>query len=102
MPSHLFFIPSLSLSLSLACPQTLFQLLTLGGLPVRYYLETIVFPETTSHQQSKLSANGQDLGGGMLFGTRIGFSGTPSSLLPLELGECVYQQVAAPRISPHA
>ena len=24
----------------------------------------------------------------MLFGVRIGFSGTPSSLLPLEMGEC--------------
>ena len=28
----------------------------------------------------------------MLFGTRIGFSGTPSSLLPLEMGECAYEQ----------
>ena len=28
----------------------------------------------------------------MLFGRRIAFSGTPSSLLPLEMGECVYQQ----------
>ena len=28
----------------------------------------------------------------MLFQRRIAFSGTPSSLLPLEMGECVYQQ----------
>ena len=28
----------------------------------------------------------------MLFSRRIAFSGTPSSLLPLEMGECVYQQ----------
>ena len=64
------------------------------GLPhqVRYYLEQIVFPEVTAHQATKLSANGQDLGGEMLFGTRIGFSGTPSSLLPLEMGDCVYAQ----------
>ena len=48
--------------------------------------------QVTAHQASKLSANGQDLGGEMLFGTRIGFSGTPSSLLPLEMGECVFQQ----------
>ena len=27
----------------------------------------------------------------MLFDRRIAFSGTPSSLLPLEMGECVYQ-----------
>ena len=66
-----------------------------GGDIIRYYLETVVFPETTAHQATKLSANGQDLGGSMLFGTRIGFSGTPSSLLPLEMGECVYQKVRA-------
>ena len=59
---------------------------------MRYYLEQIVFPEVTAHQATKLSANGQDLGGEMLFGTRIGFSGTPSSLLPLEMGDCVYAQ----------
>ena len=39
----------------------------------------------------KLSANGQDVGGAMLFNRRIAFSGTPSSLLPLEMGDCVYQ-----------
>ena len=58
---------------------------------MRSYLERVVFPETTAHQATKLSANGQDLGGQMLFDRRIAFSGTPSSLLPLEMGECVYQ-----------
>ena len=70
----------------------LYSLLQRGGDVVRYYLEQIVFPEVTAHQATKLSANGQDLGGTMLFGTRIGFSGTPSSLLPLEMGDCVYAQ----------
>ena len=51
----------------------------------------LVFPDTTAHQAMKLSANGQDVGGEMLFARRIAFSGTPSSLLPLEMGECVYQ-----------
>ena len=64
--------------------EMLFEMLRKGGDVVRYYLESIVFPDTTAHQATKLSANGQDLGGAMLFGTRIGFSGTPSSLLPLE------------------
>ena len=27
----------------------------------------------------------------MLFGRRVGFSGTPSDLLPLELGKCLYE-----------
>ena len=70
----------------------LYSLLHQGGDVVRYYLLRIVFPEVTAHQATKLCSNGQDLGGEMLFGTRIGFSGTPSSLLPLEMGDCVYQE----------
>ena len=38
------------------------------------------------HQQMKLSACGQEVGGDMLFAKRLGFSGTPSDLLPEELG----------------
>ena len=59
---------------------------------IKYYLESVVFPEVTAHQPMKLSANGQDVGGEMLFARRIAFSGTPSSLLPLEMGECAYQK----------
>jgi hypothetical protein len=40
----------------------------------------------------KLSAAGQELGGEMLFQKRIGFSGTPSDLLPVELGSCGYER----------
>jgi|EP00966_Prymnesium_polylepis_P050784 hypothetical protein len=43
-------------------------------------------------QSLKLSASGQELGGSMLFDKRIGFSGTPSDLLPLELGRCGYEK----------
>ena len=60
----------------------LFDLLRRSQHAIRFYLESLVFPETTAHQNSKLSANGQDLGGDMLFSRRIAFSGTPSSLLP--------------------
>ena len=35
---------------------------------------------------------GQELGGDMLFGRRIGFSGTPSDILPRELGQCDYER----------
>ena len=35
---------------------------------------------------------GQELGGEMLFGRRIGFSGTPSDILPRELGQCDYER----------
>ena len=69
----------------------LFELLAHKPEPIRFYLEELVFPDTTAHQPMKLSANGQDVGGEMLFSRRIAFSGTPSSLLPLEMGDCVYQ-----------
>jgi len=70
--------------------QMLFELLRRQPGVVRFYLDNLVFPETTAHQRSKLSANGQDLGGEMLFARRIAFSGTPSSLLPLEMGQCIH------------
>ena len=34
---------------------------------------------------------GQDLGGALLFKERIGFSGTPSDLMPRELGSCDFE-----------
>jgi hypothetical protein len=52
---------------------------------IQEYLFNIIFPETMEFQDYKLQANGQDLGGDMLFGTRLGFSGTPSNLLPEEM-----------------
>jgi len=49
---------------------------------------------------------GQELGSDLVFGTRLGFSGTPSNLLPVEFGECVFEQADDGRIlstltSPH-
>ena len=34
----------------------------------------------------------------MLFGRRIGFSGTPSDILPLELGSCNYERGSDGRV----
>ena len=42
-------------------------------------------------QLMKVSACGHELGSDMLFTTRIGFSGAPSNLLPIDLGECKYE-----------
>ncbi len=53
---------------------------------IDYYLDKLIFPETMEHRGLKLAANGQDVGGNMLFEVKLGFSGTPSDLLPLELG----------------
>jgi hypothetical protein len=50
-----------------------------------FYLTTIVYPAQLRKQVTKMQASGVDLGGDMLFGTRLGFSGTPSDLLPTGL-----------------
>ena len=58
----------------------------------QYYLDQFVFPLTMEHHHEKISASGQDLGGEMMFSKRLGFSGTPSDLLPEELGQCQYDE----------
>ena len=70
---------------------TLYALLRSLPELIEYYLLEYVFPITMEAQGLKLSASGQDLGGGMLFGRRVGFSGTPSELMPVELGRCQYE-----------
>ena len=59
---------------------------------IYYYLHNFTFPLVMEHHHEKVSASGQDLGGEMLFGRRVGFSGTPSDLLPEELGQCQYDE----------
>ena len=70
----------------------LFALLRQSPGAIHWYLEQFVFPEFMRHQKIKLSASGQEVGGDLLFPRRIGFSGTPSDLLPVELGKCGYEQ----------
>jgi hypothetical protein len=59
---------------------------------VDWYTTNIVFPVTMRFQLQRISASGQDLGGDLVFGRRLGFSGTPSNLLPVELGECCFEE----------
>jgi len=70
----------------------LYKILGRQAIVVEHYLNSFVFPETMEHQVLKLAANGQDLGGALLFERRLGFSGTPSDLLPVEMGRCIYEQ----------
>jgi hypothetical protein len=60
---------------------------------IKYYLETIVFPKTLNHPPTKIAASGVDLGSDIIFRNRLGFSGTPSDLLPRELRtkDCRYE-----------
>jgi hypothetical protein len=60
-------------------------------LALHYYLNKFIFPEHMRTQVKKLQASGQSVGGDMIVGRRVGFSGTPSDLLPLELGSCQYE-----------
>lgn len=59
---------------------------------VYHYLRNHVFPAAMRLQTVKLSASGQELGSDMLFARRIGFSGTPSNLLPTELVPCGFEE----------
>jgi len=58
---------------------------------IAHYLRSLVFPETMAFQRMKVSACGHELGSSMLLSKRIGFSGTPSNLLPLDLAPCKYE-----------
>jgi len=58
---------------------------------VQYFLRQMVFPAVLKKQTVKLQASGVDLGGEMLFQTRLGFSGTPSDLLPDGLKPCHFE-----------
>eukprot|EP00931_Biecheleriopsis_adriatica_P057927 TRINITY_DN3440_c1_g1_i1.p1 TRINITY_DN3440_c1_g1~~TRINITY_DN3440_c1_g1_i1.p1 ORF type:complete len:2068 (-),score=475.91 TRINITY_DN3440_c1_g1_i1:13-5871(-) len=69
-----------------------FNVLSRSPFFMEFYLHDNVFPELLRHTDAKLSATGQDLGGEVLCGTRLGFTGTPNDLLPRALGKCHYAQ----------
>ena len=58
---------------------------------IHYFLCNHIFPKTMNFQRLKVSACGHALGSSILFKTRLAFSGTPSNLLPLDLGTCQYE-----------
>ncbi len=70
----------------------LYDLLKRSWLVEDYYLKEMIFPTFMRHQKVKLSASGQEIGGDILFKRRVGFSGTPSSLLPVEMGKTRFQK----------
>ena len=47
---------------------------------------------------NKLSASGADIGGDCLFGVRLGFSGTPSDLIPPSMRPCGSEEGADAKI----
>ena len=72
--------------------QALYKLLRFAAPVIDFYIQEHVFPTFLKYQSVKISASGQEIGGDMLFKTRVGFSGTPSSLLPWEMGKTKYEK----------
>ncbi|CAE8720349.1 unnamed protein product, partial [Polarella glacialis] len=68
--------------------RSLWELLRHSTEVIHWYLTEMVFPAVLRQQERKLMASGQEIGSEMIFRGRLGFSGTPSSLLPRELGQC--------------
>ena len=58
---------------------------------IKHHLTSSVFPTLMHFQVQKISASGGDLGGNILFERRLGFTGTPSDLLPLSMGKCGFK-----------
>ena len=71
--------------------EALFKLLKRLPSTIHWYLEQIIFPAFMQQQTVKISSSGTDIGGDIIFQKRIGFSGTPSDLLPISLGSCGYE-----------
>ena len=78
--------------------RALYALLRRDAGVIHFYLREIVFPRTMHQQRVKISASGQELGGDVLFGRRFGFSGTPSNLLPIDIGPCRFERGSEGRI----
>ncbi|ORM40231.1 uncharacterized protein BXIN_1598 [Babesia sp. Xinjiang] len=65
---------------------------------IKYYLCEILLPAAMEHTRLQVTASAMELGTSMLFPVRLGFSGTPSQLLPREMGGCHYSRGVDARI----
>lgn len=72
----------------------IYEIMNQANHVIDHYLQEMVFPTFLRYQQVKISASGQEIGGDILFKRRIGFSGTPSALLPIEMGQTLYEKGA--------
>ena len=72
--------------------QGLHRLLHKSPAVIKYYLTEVIFPEFMSVQKQKISTSGVDLAGDLIFPARLGFSGTPSELLPASMGRCAFAE----------
>ncbi|UKK01646.2 hypothetical protein MACK_002464 [Theileria orientalis] len=66
----------------------LYQILKRSTLVMEYYLCKVLFPLAMEYCEMQMTATAQELGSSIMFPTRLGFSGTPSDLLPVEMNGC--------------
>jgi hypothetical protein len=59
---------------------------------VFYYLRNVALPEALRVRRWRLTATGEDIASASSALVRLGFSGTPSSLLPRGIGKCHYER----------
>jgi hypothetical protein len=71
--------------------QLLWSLLRRQRAVISFFIRKFVFPQCLHHKHRKISATGEELGGETVFKVRLGFSGTPSTLLPTSLGQCDFE-----------
>jgi hypothetical protein len=71
--------------------ETVYNLLRRVPGTIFFILVRQVFPQAMRAQSIKIQASGQELGSDILFGSRIGFSGTPSNLVPRDLRPCNFE-----------
>eukprot|EP00917_Polyrhabdina_sp_WS-2016_P024025 GHVP01052046.1.p1 GENE.GHVP01052046.1~~GHVP01052046.1.p1 ORF type:complete len:1824 (-),score=350.62 GHVP01052046.1:2389-7860(-) len=69
----------------------LYHLLWNEPMAIDTLLSEIIFPLTLEHTEKQITATAQELGGNMLFKRRLGFSGTPSELIPIDFGPCNFE-----------
>ena len=78
------------------------QILTLGKCigqnldAISYFLSILVFPRTMRFHREKISGSGHELV--YMFSTCMGFSGTPSTIIPSDLGHCMFEPGSEGRI----
>ena len=72
--------------------EQLWCLLRQSQSAIRHYLYEHVFPSIMGLSDSMLSCTAQELGSVVLFGRRLGFSGTPSEVLPASMGAVHYER----------
>ncbi|GBG29475.1 Hypothetical Protein FCC1311_056962, partial [Hondaea fermentalgiana] len=68
----------------------IWQRLRFSPEAVRTFLERVAFPAALKHRARKLVAGGEEMV--MSVGRTHGFSGTPSSAMPSEMGECQWEE----------